>query len=708
VVSFLFNRYNTAYASTTGRRVPKDEVDSVLDDIEASVRDQMAVATAEYAQGIIDIEDWHRSAQEIISSGHMSAAALAGGGFNQLPGGTANKVKGWIQDQYGFLEDFREALSIQSGEEELSHPYNLNRALMYGGAVRTTFAGVQNGQMEALWHDEVSNKLGASDHCPECRSLTNQGYVPIDEMPVPGTRVCLTNCNCHLVYRQSPDTKAFLKRQGGKLQLIGGAGDVRKPIEDQETAELAFAGTHGDLQAVVTSVNRSGNTIKVFGKVRTADFTGVGEFERTIDNSKMSVYHKLLQLDPGVQGSGFAAAFNAQAMQYYRQAGYKEVTLHADIDVGGYAWARQGFNFGDPATMSSTDADTQREAVGRVGLRLKSWKPPDFAKLPEAKVRAIQKTMQELNQKLLGDYENWPSAFEISELGRDLTWKVARQGRDIEMWPGKAVLLNSEWFGQMSLQAEPAPKPKPVPEFKKISTRAAAKEVYEGTFGGFRVKITEFDAVEPGKLHGVTGVILDKSGREVGQFDRYIDHTSKTIRHEFLQLEAEAQGTGFAALWNQHAFEAYRTAGYQQVTLHADIDVGGYAWARQGFKFDEFDDLVDPLPSRASMFMQERREKRKKEEHTQADNMKALRTALEEHAKSKDAKISGPAKKYVKQISDWLDGESPTLPDAYEVSELGKHDSWDYELPSGKAVKMWAGKEMLLDLEWYGSMALGR
>jgi GNAT superfamily N-acetyltransferase len=717
--SYTYDRYEMAFKSGTNRPVTKTEVAAVLDDIEASVRDQMAVATAEYAQGIIDIEDWHRTAQDIVTSGHMSAAALAGGGFNQLPGGTANKVKGWIQDQHKYLEDFREALSIQSGEEELSHPYNLNRALMYGGAVRTTFAGVQTGQMEALWHDEVSNKLGPADHCPECRGLTAKGYIPIPEMPAPGLRVCLTNCQCHLVYRQSPDTKKFLKRQGSKLKAIAGGGDVRKLIEDMETAKLAFSGTHAGLTADVHTARVIGDKVKVVGTIRTADDKWAGEFERLVDNKTMSVYHKLLQLDPSVQGSGFAAAFNAQAMQYYRQAGYKQVTLHADIDVGGYAWARQGFNFRDPSTQDSFTAGQQKEAIGRVGLRLKGWKPSKeltdsilslTGKKADAvlkRIEEVQAQMQAFNERLIGDYKDWPSAHEISEIGKDITWTIKLGDRDVQMWPGKAVLLNSEWYGQMPLQAEPAPKPKPAVEFKKISTKAAAREVYEGTFGDFKVKVTEFDAVEPGKLHGVSGVIIDTvTGDEVGQWDRYIDHVSKTIRHEFFQLDSDVQGTGLAAKWNKQAFEAYKAAGYEQVVLHANINVGGYAWARQGFKFDEYNDLIDPLPSRTSAFIQERREKRKKEEKTQAENMKILRDKLQGLVFHKDKKVSVPAKKYAKQIVAWLDGDSPDLPDAFEVSELGKHLAEDYELPSGEMTKMWPGKEMMLGIEWFGRMAL--
>ncbi len=42
-------------------------------------------------------------------------------------------------------------------------------------------------------------------------------------------------------------------------------------------------------------------------------------------------------LETGQRGQGFATRFNAHAEETYRANGIKMITLHANIDVGGYA-----------------------------------------------------------------------------------------------------------------------------------------------------------------------------------------------------------------------------------------------------------------------------------------------------------------------------------------------------------------------------------
>jgi hypothetical protein len=97
-------------------------------------------------------------------------------------------------------------------------------------------------------------------------------------------------------------------------------------------------------------------------------------------------------------------------------------------------------------------------------------------------------------------------------------------------------------------------------------------------------------------------VILDKNGHKVGTSVRHITEVqpgmehftggapvgSRVVEHSFFALDRRdppIQGGGFATRWLHAVEEEYRANDVHSITLHADIDVGGYAWAKMGFDF---------------------------------------------------------------------------------------------------------------------------
>lgn len=126
------------------------------------------------------------------------------------------------------------------------------------------------------------------------------------------------------------------------------------------------------------------------------------------------------------------------------------------------------------------------------------------------------------------------------------------------------------------------------------------REIFRGEFkGGFSTKVTELDWARGNSRFRVQGKVLNKKGEEVGDFTRVFKIKSNgtfAVEHEYLLLDEAVQGQGFAQEFNKRAFEGYRRMGVQQVELQADIDVGGYAWARAGYDW-----LDDDVPSLAEM-----------------------------------------------------------------------------------------------------------
>jgi hypothetical protein len=72
-----------------------------------------------------------------------------------------------------------------------------------------------------------------------------------------------------------------------------------------------------------------------------------------------AVYHTDFQLAPHVRGGGFAKRWNARVEDEYRASGVQRIKTNASGEGGGYAWARQGYQFAD---------QRERAALGRAAV----------------------------------------------------------------------------------------------------------------------------------------------------------------------------------------------------------------------------------------------------------------------------------------------------------------------------------------------------
>jgi len=62
---------------------------------------------------------------------------------------------------------------------------------------------------------------------------------------------------------------------------------------------------------------------------------------------------------------------------------------------------------------------------------------------------------------------------------------------------------------------------------------------------------------------------------------------AKSVKHEVFKLPDHIKSNGIAAKVLESCLAGYRSAGIDTIKLHANIDVGGYAWASYGFDWDE-------------------------------------------------------------------------------------------------------------------------
>jgi len=142
-------------------------------------------------------------------------------------------------------------------------------------------------------------------------------------------------------------------------------------------------------------------------------YEGAGDFSLKRSFAKNIAYHDLLKVPIDAQGKGFSKELFQSLYKQYQNAGIREIRVTANIDVGGYTWAKYGF---------SAKAESYDDIM--------SW----------AKWQRNDKCITKDN------YESFSK------------WIEPYKGKDIPMWKlanmpyGKKLLLGSNWNGVIDLK----------------------------------------------------------------------------------------------------------------------------------------------------------------------------------------------------------------------------------------------------------------
>lgn len=168
---------------------------TALDKIVAATQDRLAVLGQRRAEGMNTL-DWRVATQQVLKDAHLGAAALSRGGFDKLSKSDLGAVGARLRFQYDRLS----VLALDTAPGAFG-AQAMARLAMYGSAPRGTFYDVTRRTAQADGEQETRNALGAADHCAECEAETARGWVPADEMSLPGERQCLSRCACDLEFR---------------------------------------------------------------------------------------------------------------------------------------------------------------------------------------------------------------------------------------------------------------------------------------------------------------------------------------------------------------------------------------------------------------------------------------------------------------------------------------------------------------------------
>ena len=140
--------------------------------------------------------------------------------------------------------------------------------------------------------------------------------------------------------------------------------------------------------------NYGEDKIRMFGKLKDTGegITNIGSYIRSVDFQKRKIESEYFALNESAQGHGIGKRMLAANIALYQKLGLDRVKTHANIDVGGYAWARYGY----APTRSSWD-----ELGGYIETKIdglsgaEGYAPADWEELSERQQERVRQAWQE-------------------------------------------------------------------------------------------------------------------------------------------------------------------------------------------------------------------------------------------------------------------------------------------------------------------------
>jgi hypothetical protein len=149
------------------------------------------------------------------------------------------------------------------------------------------------------------------------------------------------------------------------------------------------------------------DAITIMGKLEDANGARIGEYTRTIDFDDKTAHSDYFVLNSSERSGGIGKQLLASNVATYQKMDIDTVGVHANIDVGGYAWARYGYvpTQGSWRSLSSEIEDKINElSGGGGGYRPESWEELTSDQQDEVFSKYAEATHDEYYES---ERENW-------------------------------------------------------------------------------------------------------------------------------------------------------------------------------------------------------------------------------------------------------------------------------------------------------------
>lgn len=165
--------------------------------------------------------------------------------------------------------------------------------------------------------------------------------------------------------------------------------------------------------------------------------------QRTYHAQHGVMEHTYLKLSDEEQGSGAIKEMFRTSLPIYEKHGVKRIDLHANLDMGGYAWGRYGFTAKDPDEFRSE----YQKGMMRVSQDAKSL---------GIELSADARAELQRVRKALLDYQGskYITHTMTDVKTPNLDWELREVLGGQRMTYTKAVLKDSHWMGEINMDDE--------------------------------------------------------------------------------------------------------------------------------------------------------------------------------------------------------------------------------------------------------------
>ncbi|HEV7299015.1 MAG TPA: hypothetical protein VGN72_06575 [Tepidisphaeraceae bacterium] len=205
--AWWFLRDEQRYGIGTRRLVLPDAVQATVDAYSDAMAAEIERTTRAMMAGSITLSQWQSAMRDTLIAYQIALAAVAGGGVGQLTDEDDRRLAAALAFALVRLGVFARALSDGTYTDPDAV---LRRAGYYAADARQQYEASRYASHVAVGYRFAFNVLdAASESCsdgtpevPGCVELTEAGWIPIDDMILPGGRRCSFQCRCRVEYRR--------------------------------------------------------------------------------------------------------------------------------------------------------------------------------------------------------------------------------------------------------------------------------------------------------------------------------------------------------------------------------------------------------------------------------------------------------------------------------------------------------------------------
>jgi hypothetical protein len=236
------------------------------------------------------------------------------------------------------------------------------------------------------------------------------------------------NCRCVLVAvkpKKGAQRPQVALRPSMTLRAVLDSGDASQELQAEldgaATRALSSRGLTFEVQGLTnnTRVGSASYVVRLRDKNGKVQGTIKRRF-RTRQDGSIVAYHAQFELSRAYQGQGIATSFNREMEVLYRKWGVSEITLDANIDVGGYTWAKAGYDWDPHWVGGSVEVLRILGKLAAGGTDVSDW------------IALVTSEPMDL----------WPLPYDIAMKGYT---------DGATSWPGKQAMLGSAWGGRKKL-----------------------------------------------------------------------------------------------------------------------------------------------------------------------------------------------------------------------------------------------------------------